>query len=79
MCLVKPVQVSRVEGEIAWISEEDRERRISLLGVEDVAPGDYVLVHAGIALARLQPDEAREILRALDSVAALDAGDEVSG
>ena len=35
----------------------------------DVAPGDWVLVHVGFALARLSPDHAAELIQLLDAEA----------
>ena len=74
MCRAEPVRVLRVEAEVAWVEAGGGERAVSLLGVEGVAPGDYVLVHAGIALARVGPEEAAAILDLLAELAGL--GDE---
>jgi hydrogenase expression/formation protein HypC len=38
------------------------QKRISLALVDDVAPGDYVIVHVGYALAKLDPVEAQRTL-----------------
>jgi hydrogenase expression/formation protein HypC len=46
-------------------------KEISIALVDDVAVGDYVIVHVGYALARLDPDEAQRTL-ALFASAALD-------
>jgi hydrogenase expression/formation protein HypC len=69
VCRAEPVRVLRVEGEVAWVGSGDGERDVLLLGVEGVAPGDYVLVHAGIVLDRIEPNEAALIL---DLLAELD-------
>jgi hydrogenase expression/formation protein HypC len=37
-------------------------KRISLELVADVQPGDYVIVHVGYALQKLDPDEAARTL-----------------
>jgi hydrogenase expression/formation protein HypC len=37
-------------------------RVVSIALVEDVQLGDYVLIHVGYALARLDPDEAERTL-----------------
>jgi hydrogenase expression/formation protein HypC len=79
MCLAKPMRVCRVEGETAWVDDARRERQISLLGVDAVAPGDYLLVHADLAIARLDPHEAGEILIALEDATALGTIGEVRG
>jgi hydrogenase expression/formation protein HypC len=78
MCLAKPLLVSRIDGEIAWVGEGGRERPISLLGVAGVVPGDYILAHAGIALMRLEPQEAQNILIVLEGLTAADDGDSVT-
>jgi hydrogenase expression/formation protein HypC len=72
MCLTVPARVARVEGSIAWIADEAGERAISLVALDDIQPGDYVLYHAGIALSRVELDEAREILALLDELAGAD-------
>lgn len=41
--------------------------RLDALG-EDVVPGDYLLVHAGFAIRRLDPEDARETLALLDEL-----------
>jgi len=51
-------------------------RRVCLEHVPEVRPGEWVLVHVGFALARLDEDEARrtfELLRELDQLAELEA------
>jgi len=49
-------------------------RKVCLEHVQDVAPGDYVLVHVGFALSRIDPQEAHkifELLRELDQLGEL--------
>ena len=79
MCQAVPMRVVRVDGETAWIAVKSGERAVSLLGVEDVVAGDYLLVHAGLALARIEPEEADAILRVLAEIAAITANDSASG
>lgn len=64
MCLGVPMQVVSV-GDDSAIAEIDGVRReASLLMLsEPVAVGEYVLVHAGFAIARIDADEAEETLR----------------
>ncbi len=77
MCRGLPARVIRVDGESGWIEqaaspgEPARTLRISLLGVDDVKPGDYVFHHAGLALARIEPEEAALILAAWEELDAL--------
>ncbi len=41
---------------------------------ETVVEGDYLLVHAGFAIRRLDPDDAQETLKLLDELLAADDG-----
>jgi hydrogenase expression/formation protein HypC len=63
MCLAVPARVIELlEGEDALIDLGGVRKRISLALVEDVAPGDYVIVHVGYALQKLDPSEAEQTL-----------------
>lgn len=46
-------------------------REICLSYVPDAGVGDYVLVHVGFALSRLDPEEAERTLRLLDEMSQL--------
>ena len=63
MCLAIPVRVVDVpEPDVALIDLAGVRKRVSLALVDDVAPGDYVIVHVGYALTRLDPGEAAKTL-----------------
>lgn len=63
MCLAIPARVVALPGpDTALIDVGGVRRRISLALVEGVAPGDYVIVHVGYALTRLDPEEAERTL-----------------
>jgi len=74
MCLGVPMQVVSV-GDDSAIAEIDGVRReASLLMLsEPVAVGEYLLVHAGFAIARIDADEAEATLRLMRE--AFDSGD----
>ena len=65
MCLAVPMRVVSIAGPVAQVEESGvrREARVDLL--EDLAIGDYVIVHAGIAIQRLDEAEAEETLALL--------------
>jgi len=65
MCLAIPAKVVSVEGSSALVVIEDVEYNASLLLLEDVSPGDFVLLHAGFAIEKVDPDEAAEMMRLL--------------
>ena len=63
MCLAIPARVVALpEPETALIDVAGVRKRISLALVEGVAIGDYVIVHVGYALTRLDPEEAEKTL-----------------
>jgi hydrogenase expression/formation protein HypC len=74
MCLAIPALVTELlPDQMATISLDGVMKTISVMLVEDVAPGDYVIVHVGHALAKLRPVEAARTLALLAEVAALTA------
>jgi hydrogenase expression/formation protein HypC len=63
MCLAIPARVVALpEPETALIDVGGVRKRVSLALVDGVAPGDYVIVHVGYALTRLDPAEAERTL-----------------
>jgi len=63
MCVGVPSKVIRIEDSMAIIEVLGAQREISLLLLdEDVQVGDYVIVHAGFAIKKIQEDEAHENL-----------------
>jgi hydrogenase expression/formation protein HypC len=51
-------------------------RRVCLACVPEALPGDYVIVHAGIAISRVDPVEARRVFACLYEVADHDGWEE---
>ena len=63
MCLAIPAQVEAVEpGDMAVVAIENVRKRVSTVLIDEVAVGDYVLVHVGYALHRVSEDEAQRTL-----------------
>jgi len=62
MCIGIPMRVREIRGEIGIVEQGGVSREVSLLMVEDVQLGDYVLVHAGFALQKLDPQLAEETI-----------------
>ena len=65
MCLAIPAKVIRVEGKSARVTIEDVEYTASLLLLDDVKPGDFIMLHAGFAIEKVDPLEAAETLQLL--------------
>lgn len=69
MCLAIPSKVIKIEDGMATIDVDGVRRRTSLMLLEDVKVGDFVLVHAGFAIQKLDADAAFESLDLLREVA----------
>ena len=73
MCLAIPVRVVELrDDEMAIVDLDGIRKEISLALVDDVRVGDYVILHVGYALARLDAEEAERTL-ALFAAAAREA------
>ena len=71
MCLAIPVQVSEIlPDEMARVSLDGVVKIVSTALVEDLRVGDYVVLHVGYALAKIDPDEAERTLELLASAGA---------
>ncbi|MBK8323450.1 MAG: HypC/HybG/HupF family hydrogenase formation chaperone [Betaproteobacteria bacterium] len=63
MCLAIPARVVELrDADLAVIDLGGVRKEISLALVEDVKPGDFVIVHVGYALQKVDPEEAEKTL-----------------
>jgi hydrogenase expression/formation protein HypC len=62
MCLGIPGRIVSLSGDIAEVDFGGVSRKVSLLLCPEVHQGDYVLVHVGFAIQRLEEQEALETL-----------------
>ena len=73
MCLAIPAQVVELrEGDNAMVDLAGVRKEISLALVDNVAVGDYVIVHVGYALNKLDPEEAAKTLARFAELGQLD-------
>ncbi len=73
MCLAVPGEVIGIGGgegleRRARVRFGGTVKEVSLAFTPEARPGDYVLVHAGLALSVLSPDEAGELLREFEAL-----------
>lgn len=74
MCLAIPVQVKEVlPDNMAKVTLDRVSKIISTALVDDVKPGDYLVLHVGYALAKIDPEEAERTLELLRQAALGDA------
>lgn len=63
MCLAIPARIEQITGtDMAIVNLGGVRKEISLALVDDIAVGDYVIVHVGYALQKLDRDEADRTL-----------------
>ena len=60
MCVGLSAKVVRVTDGVALVDAEGARREISAMLLEDLEPGDYVMVHAGTAIAKITSDDETE-------------------
>ena len=66
MCLAIPAEVTKLlPDDMAVVSIDGVSKEISVALIEDLAVGDYVIIHVGYALTKIDPDEARRTLELL--------------
>jgi hydrogenase expression/formation protein HypC len=69
MCLSVPARVVVVH-DAHWATVEigGTSKRVSIDLVENVQPGEYLLIHVGFAIQKVDEDEARQTLELFDEM-----------
>jgi hydrogenase expression/formation protein HypC len=75
MCLAVPMQIKSITDFQCLCEARGVEREVSLFLMqgEDVAPGDFVLVHVGYAIQKVTETEAAESWELFDEILASNA------
>jgi len=68
MCLAVPMRVKRIEGSFALVSAGNLMRKVNIEMVKPLKVGDYVMVHAGFAIQKIDPQKAKDTLRIFDEI-----------
>ena len=76
MCLAVPAKIVTVTGATATVDVGGNRVQACLSFVPQAKVGDYVLVHAGFAIAKYEPEDAHETLRLLQEAGLLVNGRE---
>jgi len=69
MCLAIPSKITRIGNNMATIDVDGVQREASLLLLEDAQVGEYVIVHAGFAIQKIDEAAALETLQFLKEAA----------
>ena len=69
MCVGVPMQVISIDGDNIVAETDGVRRQASLMLLADeVKVGDFLIIHAGFAISRLDEEEARETIRMMKEV-----------
>jgi len=60
MCVGLPARVVTIKDGVALVDASGAKRQVSAELLDDLDPGDYVMVHAGIAIAKITNDDKTE-------------------
>ena len=78
MCLGIPMQIQEIDGNIAEAALSGTSRRVYLdILDEEVQVGDFVIVHAGFAIHRIDEKDAKETLDLFEKAGILSGGSEI--
>ncbi|MCL4369731.1 MAG: HypC/HybG/HupF family hydrogenase formation chaperone [Chloroflexi bacterium] len=72
MCLAIPAKITAIEGTEATVDIGGVTRSTSLVLTPEAKVGDYVLMHTGYAISVVDEDEAKETMRIIEEMMALD-------
>ena len=75
MCLSIPGKVISIENNIARVSVGGAEYNASLQLIEDVNPGDYILLHTGFAIQKISEEDAKETMKLINELAEIKSRD----
>jgi hydrogenase expression/formation protein HypC len=70
MCLAIPSKIVEIQNGMATIDVDGVQRSASLMLLEDACVGDFVIVHAGFAIQKLDAASAADSIRLLREAAA---------
>ena len=60
MCVGLPAKVVRIQDGMALVDASGARREVSAELLSDIDPGDYIMVHAGVAIAKITEDNEDE-------------------
>jgi len=69
MCIAVPLEIIEIKDNIALARFGDSSREVHLDLIDDVKAGDFILVHAGFAIEKLNREEAEKTLSLFKEIA----------
>jgi hydrogenase expression/formation protein HypC len=71
MCLAIPAKIVNIEDSMGTVDMAGIQKKVSLILLEDAQVGDYIIVHAGFGIHKIDEEAAMESLRILREAASL--------
>ena len=68
MCLGIPMKIIKINGDFAEVESGRLRRKANIQMLKALKHGDYVIIHAGFAIEKLDPKKAKETLKLLDEI-----------
>ena len=65
MCLAIPMKIVKIDGDEGMVEAGALKRKANLSLLKSARVGDYVLLHAGFAIEKVKPEEARKTIEIL--------------
>ncbi len=77
MCLAVPSKIIEIKDTVAVIDVDGVQRETSIMLIDDAVVGDYVIVHAGFAISKVDEESARQTIQDMRTM--LDMADGADG
>jgi len=68
MCVGLPARVVKIKDGMALVDASGATREVSAELLDDLDPGDYVMVHAGIAIAKITDEDTSETDKIMEAL-----------
>jgi len=65
MCIAVPMKLVEIKDDMGVVEHSGVQRDVGLMLMDDIQLGDWVLIHAGFAISKLNQEEAEETLSLL--------------
>lgn len=63
MCLAIPMKVVKIDGDEGVVEALEIRRKVNFAFLKNVRVGEYILLHAGFAIAKVNAEEANKTIR----------------
>lgn len=68
MCVGLSAKVVKIGDGVAIVDADGAKREVSAKLIEDLEPGEYVMVHAGVAIAKITDEDESETDRLMEEL-----------